>query len=834
MIGDAGAIICDNNSVTKGMTKFKGEKKMQDSARVVIIGGGIIGCSTAYHLTKAGWQDVVILEKGELTSGSTWHAAGLVGQLRAERNITRMLQYSVDLYTKLEAETGLTTGWKQSGCLHLAKTPERLMELKKGATTARSFGLEMNMLTPAEAKKLFPIMTADDLVGAAYMPTDGQADPAGITQAMARGARSRGCVIYERTRVTGFEFDRKRVTAVVTDKGSMRCEIVVNCTGMWGWQIGEKLGVNTPLVPFQHQFLVTDVIEGVPTDLPTVRDKDNLLYYKEEVGGLVMGGYERNPIDWSVHGVPDDFISQLLEPDFDHFESIFSPAMMRTPCLENAGISRLVNGPEAFTPDGDAIMGPAPELDNCFVAVGFNAFGIAAGGGAGRMMAEWIIDGEPSLDIWPLDIRRFGPHHRSRSYNVTRTTELYGKHYTIHWPHEEHDSARGVRRSPLYPLLKEKGAVYGAKYGWERVNWFAPEGVTPADDRTFGIPNWFEHVAAEHRAAREGVVLIDQTSFGKFEIEGPGALAFLNRICANQIDRPVGRVIYTQMCNPRGTIEADLTVARIAGDRFFLVVGTAFPLRVRGWIEKHLPADGSVSFSEVTPAWAVINVAGPRSRTLLQKLTSADLGPAAFPFSSCRRISLDHAPVRIFRITYVGEMGYEVYVPVEFAAHVYESLQAAGRELGVRNAGYRAIASLHLEKGYADWGSELTPEYTPYDAGLGFCVALEKPDFIGRAALEKIEKTGPSQQLCTFTFDTDQPVMVQSSAPIIHDGAVIGVTTSAGYGHTLGKTICYGYIPVDVAAAGGKFVIENYRQSIPVTLHTDRALYDPERKKILS
>ena len=595
---------------------------MQDRAQIVIIGGGIIGCSTAYHLTKMGCKDVVILEKGELTSGSTWHAAGLVGQLRSERNITRMLQYSVRLYEQLEAETGLTTGWKKSGCLHLASTKERMYELKKGATTARSFGLEMNMISPKEAYDLCPIITIDDIVGAAFMPTDGQADPAGITQAMARGARSRGAKIYEHTRVTGFTFDKKRVKTIKTDQGDIDCETVVNCTGMWGYQMGEMLGVNIPLVPFQHQFLVTETIEGIPPNLPTIRDKDSLLYYKDEVGGLVMGGYERNGIPWAVNGVDNDFISELLDPDYDHFQSLADPAMKRTPCLAETGIARLVNGPEAFTPDGDAIMGPAPELDNCFVAAGFNAFGIAAGGGAGRMMAEWILEGEPSLDIWPLDIRRFGGYHHSRRYNVERTKEIYGKHYTIHWPHEEHDSARGVRRSPLYYPLKEKGAVYGAKYGWERANWFAPEGVAPKDDLTFEVPSWFEYVAAEHKNVRENVVIIDQTSFSKFEMEGPGALEFLNRLCTNQIDRPVGKVIYTQMCNERGTIECDMTIGRLAEDKFLMVFGTAFGLRASWWIENHMPDDGTVSFKEVTSAYAVINVIGPKSRTLLEKTTT--------------------------------------------------------------------------------------------------------------------------------------------------------------------------------------------------------------------
>jgi len=807
---------------------------MQDRAQVVIIGGGIIGCSTAYHLTKMGWKDVVILEKGELTSGSTWHAAGLVGQLRSERNITRMLQYSVSLYEQLEAETGLTTGWKKSGCLHLASTEDRMYELKKGATTARSFGLEMNIISPAEAYDLCPIITIDDIIGAAFMPTDGQADPAGITQAMAKGARSRGAAIYENTLVTGFIFDKKRVTAIKTDKGNIRCEIVVNCTGMWGYQMGEMLGVNTPLVPFQHQFLVTDEIEGMPANLPTIRDKDNLIYYKDEVGGLVMGGYERDGIPWAIDGVDNGFISQLLESDFDHFQTLSDPAMKRTPCLENAGISRLINGPEAFTPDGDAIMGPAPELDNCFVAVGFNAFGIAAGGGAGRMMAEWIIEGEPSLDIWPLDIRRFGNYHRSRKYNVQRTAELYGKHYTIHWPHEEHDSARGVRRSPLYYPLKEKGAVYGAKYGWERANWFAPEGVEAKDDITFETPNWFDYVAAEHKSARENVVLIDQSSFCKFEVEGPGALGFLNRLCVNQIDRPVGKVIYTQMCNERGTIECDMTIGRLKEDKFLIVVGTAFGKRVLWWLENHMPVGETVFIKEMTSAYAVINVVGPQSRALLEKTTNADLSNDSFPFGTCKSFTVGYAPLFSFRVTYIGELGYELYIPTEYGAHVYETLWQVGEDMGIKNAGYRTIASTRLEKGYADWSSELTPEYTPFDAGLGFCVDLEKDDFIGKDALVKIKAEGLDFMLCSFTIDTGKPLMIQGSAPIICKGEVVAVTTSAGYGHTIGKNICYGYLPIEILDAGDDFEIESYNERYAARLQPSRVLYDTERKRILA
>ncbi|MCP4694356.1 MAG: FAD-dependent oxidoreductase [Desulfobacterales bacterium] len=805
---------------------------MRDSARVVIIGGGIIGCSTAYHLTRMGWDDVVVLEKGDLTSGSTWHAAGLVGQLRSERNITRMLQYSVQLYERLEEETGLSTGWKKSGCLHLASTAERMYELKKGATTARSFGLEMNIITPNEARDLCPIISTDGLIGAAYMPTDGQADPAGITQALAKGARSRGAKFYEQTLVTGFEKNGKRIQAVKTDQGDIRCEIVVNCTGMWGWQMGEMLGVNTPVVPFQHQFLVTEKIDGVPSGMPTIRDKDNLIYYKDEVGGLVMGGYERDGIPWAVDGVANNFTSRLLESDFDHFETLSTPAMARTPCLQTAGIRTLVNGPEAFTPDGDAIMGPAPELDNCFVAVGFNAFGIAAGGGAGRMMAEWIIEGEPSLDIWPLDIRRFGPHHKSRAYNVERTREIYGKHYTIHWPSEEHDSARAVRRGPLYYLLKEKGAVYGAKYGWERANWFAPEGAAPKDDHTFETPNWFEHVAAEHKAARESVVLIDQTSFSKFEIEGPGALAFLNRICAAEIDRPVGSVVYTQLCNHRGTVECDLTAARVAEDKFLLVTGTAYGLHDSLWIKSQAPGDRSVSFRDVTSSLAVINVIGPNSRKLLEKVTRDDMSNEALQFSHCKELTLGFAPVMALRLTYVGELGYELYVPMEFACHLYETLWEAGRDLGVKNAGYRAIDSLRLEKGYCYWGAELTPEYTPYEAGLGFCVALDKDEFTGRDALAKIKEEGPGFKLCVFTINAGAPVMMQSAAPIIHQGEVLGVTTSSGYGHTIGKNICLGYLPADRINPGEGYEIEIYGERHPAALAPTRNLYDPAGEKI--
>jgi sarcosine dehydrogenase len=805
---------------------------MRDSAQVVIIGGGIVGCSIAYHLTLMGWEDVVIVEKGELTSGSTWHAAGLVGQLRSNRNVTRMLKYSVELYGQLEEETGLATGWKKSGCLRLACSEARLLELKRGATMARGFGLDMHIISPQEAHDLFPIMSMDGVMGAAFIPSDGEADPNGLTMAMAKGAKNRGAEINRQTLVTGFEIKDNRVAAVITDRGRIRCEILVNAAGMWAREVGLMAGVNVPLIPVQHQFIVTEQIDELPPDLPTMRDPDNLIYYKREVGGLVMGGYEHDPIPWALDGIPKDFSQKLLAPDFEHFETLSRAAVKRTPCLETAGVVRLINGPEAFTPDGDCIMGKAPELDNCFVAAGFNAFGIAAGGGAGRMLAEWIVEGEPSLDLWPLDIRRFGQYHSSPRYIRDRTLEIYAKHYAISWPNEEHHSARGIKRSPLYYVLKDKGAVYGARFGWERTNWFAPDGVEPEDELTFGIPNWFEHVASEHKSARERVVLIDQSSFSKFEMEGPGALEFLNRLAANNIDKPVGSVTYTQLCNERGGVECDITISHVADERFFIITGTAFGVHDSTWIKSHMPEDGSVVLRDITSSLAMLNICGPNSRKLLEKATRDDVSNENFKFSQCRNITVGYAPVLALRVTYVGELGYELYIPPEYAGHVYELLWEEGQILGVSNAGYRAIESLRLEKGYCYWSTELTPDYTPYDAGLGFCVALEKGDLIGYEALLKIKEEGPRWKLCCFTLDTDKPRLLRGGETICHRGQVLGVVTSGGYGHTVGKTIAYGYVPVVDSNYDAGYEIEVYKEVIPATRH-ERALYDPERKKIL-
>ena len=545
-------------------------------AEIVIIGGGIIGCSIAYHLTRMGKKDVVILEKSGVTHGATWHAAGLVGQLRSSRNVTRMLQRSVELYDGLEQETGQALDWKKVGSLRLACSPERLLEVKRAATMSKSFGLEMHIITPAEAQALFPLMTTTDVIAAAFLPSDGYIDPASVAQALARGARMRGARIVEGARVTSIHVEGRRARRVITDQGEYDCEILVNAAGMWGREIGQMTGTRVPALALEHQYLVTDPIPDMPKNMPTLRDPDLLVYYKPEVRGIAVGGYEPDTKPFGDRGIPRSFAQELLPGNFDRFEQLATLAARRTPILEKVGVRQLINGPIPYSADSDFIMGKSPELDNSYVAAGF-LYGIAAGGGAGRMMAEWIVEGAPSLDLWPLDVRRFAFHHNTRAFMYPRAVELYGHHYKIAYPGLEHDSARGIRLSPLHATLKEKGAVFGSKAGWERPNWFAPEGTEPIDRPSFRRPNWFEPVAAEHRAVRERVALIDQTSFSKFKLAGKGALAALQHLASSEMDKPVGSVIYTQLCNERGGIEADLTITRLAPDCFYIVTGSGLP-----------------------------------------------------------------------------------------------------------------------------------------------------------------------------------------------------------------------------------------------------------------
>ena len=807
-------------------------------ARAVVIGGGIIGCSTAYHLARLGWTDTLLVERHKLTSGSTHHAAGLVGQLRTSANITQLLGRSVALYQALEAETGLASGWKMNGGLRLACSAARWTELRRQATSAHSFGLEMHLLTPEEARKLWPLMDTGDLVGAAFLPTDGQVNPSDITQSLARGARQRGVRIFEDTAVTGFECERGRIRAVHTTRGRIACEVVVNCAGQWARHIGQLAGVNVPLVSVQHQYVMTDVVPGVVPGLPTLRDPDRLTYFKEDVGGLVMGGYEPNPRPWALDGVPDNFNFQLLQPDWDHFQPLLEQALARVPALAHAGIKALINGPESFTPDGNFILGAAPERGGFYVGAGFNAFGIASGGGAGEVLAQWIVGGEAPCDLWPVDIRRFGPPHGDIGWVRARTLELYGKHYSIAWPGEEHESARPLRRSPLYQRLRAAGAVFGEKLGWERPNWFACAGEEARDRYSFGRPHGVDAVAREHQAARERVAVFDQTSFAKFELRGRDAERALNWICANDVARPVGTLVYTQLLNRAGGIECDLTVGRLAADHYYLVTGTGFATHDFDWISRHIPAGLDAHLSEVTSQYAVLALMGPAARQVLSRLTQDDVSNAAFPFGRIRPLYVAGAPLRALRVTYVGELGWELHLPVEYAATVYDALMNAGAEFGIANAGYRAIESLRLEKGYRAWGADIGPDHTPLEAGLAWAVKLQTAvPFLGREALEAQLAAPLRKCLCTFSV-ADPEVMLFGRETLYRNGARAGWLSSGGYGHTVRHGIGLGYVRDAAgltrdALLAGDYELEVAARRVACRIHL-APLYNPGSDRVRS
>jgi 4-methylaminobutanoate oxidase (formaldehyde-forming) len=813
--------------------------ELPKTAKAVIIGGGIIGCSTAYHLAKLGWTDTVLLERKKLTSGTTFHAAGLVGQLRSNANITQLLGYSVDLYNKIEEETGLGTGWKMNGGLRLACNQERWTEVKRQATTAHSFGLDMELLTPKEALDLWPLMDISDVIGAAYMPTDGQANPSDITQALAKGARMAGAKIFEDTKVTDIEIENGKIRAVITEHGRIECEKVICCAGQWTRTFAARFGVNVPLVPMEHQYMVTEPLEGVPSGLPTLRDPDRLTYYKEEVGGLVMGGYEPNPIPWATKGIPQGFHYSLLDSNYDHFEQLMENALGRVPALEHAGIKTLTNGPESFTPDGNFIIGEAPELSNFFVGAGFNAFGIAAGGGAGMALAEWVQKGEPPFDLWSADIRRFGRPHFDTDWVRTRTVEAYGKHYTMAWPHEEHDSGRPCRKSPLYDTLKDQGACFGEKLGWERPNWYADAalGETAKDEYSFERQNWFAAVGREHKAAREAAVLFDQTSFAKFALKGPDALAAMNWICANDVDKPIGSLVYTQMLNDKGGIECDLTVGRVAHDEFYIVTGTGFATHDFDWITRNIPEGLNCQLFDITSSNAVLSLMGPKARDILEQVTRDDVTNEGFKFGTVHTIGIAGCPVQALRVTYVGELGWELHLPVEYAQTVYGALMQAGQPLGLVNAGYRAIESLRLEKGYRAWGSDIGPDHSPFESGLGWAVKLRKNiEFKGRAAAEAQKKNGVKKMLACFTVDPD--VVLLGRETIYRNGERVGWLTAGGFGYTIGKSIGYGYVRnaggVDRDfVISGTYELEVATKRIPCEVHLS-PLYDPSMSRVKS
>ncbi|WP_236939928.1 GcvT family protein [Falsihalocynthiibacter arcticus] len=709
---------------------------LPERAQYVIVGGGIVGCSVAYHLAKMGHTDIVLLEQGQLSCGTTWHAAGLVGQLRSQPAMTNLIKYSTELYAQLEAETGLATGWKQCGSVTVARTEDRMTMLLRTAAAARAQGVEVEVISPKEAQDKWPVMQVDDVIGGLWMPSDGKANPTDLTQSLAKGARMRGAKIIEGVQVTDVLTKDGAVTGVVTDQGTIGAQVVVNCAGQWARSLGKMCGVNVPLHSAEHMYIVTERIEGVNPDLPVLRDPDGYIYFKEETGGLVMGGFEPQAKPWAMDGIPDKFYFQLLPDDWEQFEILLENALIRVPQMEHTGVRKFYNGPESFTPDNNYLLGEAPELKNFFVGAGFNSMGIASAGGAGRALAEWIVEGAATSDLLAVDIRRFANFNNNPTWLHDRVKETLGLHYAMPWPNRELETARPFRRSALFDRLAGKGAVFGSKMGWERANWFANEGQKREVEYSFGRQNWHENVAAEHKSTRDGVSIFDQSSFAKLLVQGRDACAELNRICAANVDVAVGTTVYTGLLNERGGFESDLTVLRRNEQEFLLITGSAQPVHDADWLRKNFTTDAHVFLTDVTSAWSVLAVMGPKSRAVLRQLSKADFSNVAFPFGSSQEIDLGYATVIANRMTYVGELGWELIVPVEFTVGVYEDLMRAGAEFGLRDAGYYALDGLRIEKGYRAWGHELTPDITPLQAGLGFAVDFAKPDdFIGKAAL---------------------------------------------------------------------------------------------------
>ncbi len=775
---------------------------LPSQAQIVIVGGGIAGCSTAYHLAKMGRTDIVLLEQGKLTSGTTWHAAGLVGQMRPNRNMTVMSKYGIDLYSTLEAETGLATGWKQCGSVNVAATPERMQVLKKQMAMANSFGVECHLISAAEVATRVPILRTDDLQGGIWLPGDGKANPADLCMSLAKGARNRGVKIHEGIEVTGVIVEAGKAVGVRTVQGDIRCEAVVNCAGQWARQFGRLAGVNVPLYSAEHFYIVTSKIDGVTPMMPVVRDPDGFIYFKEEVGGIVMGGFEPVAKPWKVDPIPADFQFQLLGEDWDQFEPLMTCAIHRAPCLETAEIKMLLNGPESFTPDGNFILGEAPELRNYFVCAGFNSSGIANSGGAGRLIAEWIIGGEPSTDLWDVDIRRFAAFTGNRKALFERTAETLGLHYAMRWPRQELETARPLRTSPLYDQLAAKGAEFGSKNGWERVNYFRPDGATPPA-HTLGKPHWLPWVIAEQRATREAVALYDQSSFSKLQLQGHDALAVLQRLCANEIDIPVDKMVYTALLNERGGFESDLTIIRQKpdrfGDRFLIVTGSSQTTRDFDWISRHIAATEHAILTDLSALYCVLSIMGPNADALLARVSGDAFASDALRFSWTRLIDLGFARVRAARMSYVGGPGYELYVPVEMTRHVYQTLHEAGADLGLRDAGYYALDALRVEMGRRAWGAEIGPDETPFEAGMMFAVKLDKATpFIGQRALREKQRQPLRKKLVRLVID-DPAAYAWGGETILLNGHPVGEIASVGWSPKAGACVGLGYVRGEAA-----------------------------------
>ena len=813
-----------------------------ERARAVIVGGGVSGCSVAYHLARAGWKEVVLLERRQLTCGTTWHAAGLVGQLRTSRNMTRLARYSAELYTHLEKETGIATGMRQVGSITVALTGERREELYRTASLARAFGVEVNEVTATEVKAMYPHLEVGDVTGAVHLPGDGQCDPANIAQALAKGARAAGATLIEGVEATAVRVEtrgtRRRVAGIAWNsaagQGVVACDIAVNCAGMWARELGARAGVNIPLHACEHFYIVTEPIAGLEP-LPVLRVPDEWAYYKEDAGKMMLGAFEPRAKPWGMAGIPEDFCFDQLPEDIDHFAPVLEKATARMPMLAEAGIRTFFNGPESFTPDDAYYLGEAPELDGYFLACGYNSIGIVSSGGAGMALAQWIADGEPPFDLWEVDIRRVQPFQANRRYLRARVAESLGLLYADHFPYRQPETARGVRRSPIHEQLKAEGACFGVVAGWERANWFARDGAAPQYRYSWKRQNWFAFSREEHMAAREGAALFDLTSFGKIRVEGPDAAAVLDRICANRIDVQPGRLVYTQFLNRRGGIECDCTVARLAETVFLVVTPGATLMRDLAWLKRQTPEGARVVCTDVSTGEAVVAVMGPKAREVLGACSPADFSNEAHPFGHVREIEIGYGLARAHRVSYVGELGWELYVGSDMAAHVFETLREAGQPQGLRLAGLHALDSCRVEKAFRHFGHDITDEDHVLEAGLGFAVALDKGDFIGRDAVLRKKEEGLRRRLLQFRLADPKPLLYHNE-PILRDGAIAGHLTSGNYGHFLGAAIGLGYVAVepgegadDIAASTWQIEVAGRRVAAAASLE---AMHDPRARRV--
>jgi len=771
------------------------ESAFPERARAVVVGGGVIGCSTAYHLAKLGWDDVVLLERKQVSCGTTWHAAGLVTTLRDTEAQTRLAQYSLQLYQDLEAETGQATGFNRCGSIQLAMSDDKAEEMRRGCAMARTFGVENREISPAEVKELFPLTNVDDLVAGFYFPDDGRVNPADVAQALAKGARQRGVRIIEDTLVTDIIYDGNRAAGVVTERGDIAADVVVLCPGMWGREVGLMAGVDIPLQAAEHYYLISEPIEGVHKELPILRDPGRAVYAREEAGKIMLGFFEPVAAPWGVDGIPENFCFDEIQPDWERMEPYIEKGMDRLPILLETGIRQFFCGPESFTPDHNYLMGRAPFKRNLFVACGFNSLGILSGGGAGSVMAQWINDGIQPMDIWDVDIRRIQPCHNNKSYVVDRTVESLGIAYKMHWPNRQWETARDVKKSVLHDRLAAAGACFGESAGWERPNWYAEPGQAPAYDYDFGRQNWFENNRREHLAVREAVGVFEQSSFAKLLVQGRDAERVLNRVATANIAVPIGKVVYTQFLNARGGIEADLTITRLADEQFLVVTAAFTQTHVHAWIHENTPDDAFCIITDVTGGYAMLNVQGPASRALLSAISSSDFSSDAFPFGTMQPVEIGYQHALAVRISYAGELGWELYIPTEMALPVYDQLVAAGTDHGLRHCGYHTLNTLRIEKAYREWAHDMGPLETLLEAGLGFTADWDKPGgFIGCEALLTQREAGPlKSRLVQFLLNDPEPILTHNE-PILRDGERVGYTLSSGYAHTLGGCCALGYV----------------------------------------